>query len=71
VRSGASVEKLGEAACCAVKRIHLDERMARAAARRGAELMEGFEVDGKNVSLDKAAGLWTVTSTSVRCAARS
>ena len=30
---GASKEKLGEAACCAVKRINLDNRVAKAAAR--------------------------------------
>ena len=30
---GASKEKLGEAACCAVKRIILDNRVAKAAAR--------------------------------------
>lgn len=33
---GASKEKLGEAACCAVKRINLDNRVAKAAKRVGA-----------------------------------
>ena len=41
---GASKEKLGEAACCAVKRINLDNRIAKCAQRKGAELKEGFEV---------------------------
>lgn len=41
---GASKEKLGEAACCAVKRINLDNRIAKKAASAGAELKEGFEV---------------------------
>lgn len=39
-------------------------QVARAAQRAGADLKEGFEV-GKDVSLDKAAGLWTVKSTDV------
>jgi hypothetical protein len=41
---GASKEKLGQAACCAVKRIHLDARIAKRAAAVGANLKEGFEV---------------------------
>jgi hypothetical protein len=41
---GASKEKLGGAACCAVKRIHLDARIAKRAAAAGADLKEGFEV---------------------------
>lgn len=59
---GASVEKLGEAAACAVKRIHLDHRMIQAATRQGAELKEQFEVDGSRVKFSQAEGLWTVTS---------
>lgn len=62
--AGNSEAKLGTAAACAVKRIHLDERVARCAARAGAELMEGFEV-GTDVTFDKEAGLWTVKSTGV------
>ena len=58
------MHKLGTAAACAVKRVDLDVRVARAAAREGAKLMEGFEV-GEDVSFDRAAGLWTVKSTSV------
>lgn len=61
-----SKEKLGEAACCAVKRIILDERMAKAAKRTGADLHEGFEVSGANLIFDKLSGLWTVASTEVR-----
>jgi hypothetical protein len=57
---GASKEKLGQAACCAVKRINLDVRIARAAQRKGADLKEGFEVTA--ATFDKAAGLWTVTA---------
>lgn len=41
---GASKEKLGQAACCAVKRIHLDARIAKRAAAVGAHLKENFEV---------------------------
>jgi hypothetical protein len=41
---GASKEKLGQAACCAVKRIHLDARIAKRAAATGADLKENFEV---------------------------
>lgn len=61
--AGASVETLGEAACCAVKRTHLDERMARCAARSGAELREEFEV--VEASFDAESGLWTVVSSEV------
>ncbi|KAL3161158.1 hypothetical protein ABBQ38_009529 [Trebouxia sp. C0009 RCD-2024] len=57
---GASVEKLGEAAACAVKRINLDMRMAYAARKAGAELREEFEVTGAD--FDKQQGLWTVCS---------
>ncbi|KDD74318.1 hypothetical protein H632_c1405p1, partial [Helicosporidium sp. ATCC 50920] len=59
---GNSQHRLGTAAACAVKRIILDERVARAAARQGADLREGFEV-GEQVSFDAEAGLWTVRST--------
>ena len=59
---GVSKEKLGEAAACAVKRINLDMRTARCAQRAGADLKEGWEVQG--ASFDKATGLWTVTSAS-------
>ncbi len=65
VSAGVSKEKLGEAACCAVKRIILDERMARAAQRAGANLFEGFEVIGAKLIFDKLSGLWTVTSAEV------
>lgn len=57
---GVSKEKLGEAACCAVKRINLDVRVAKCAQRTGADLKEGFEVT--SAEFDKSAGLWTVTS---------
>ena len=50
---GASKEKLGQAACCAVKRINLDVRIARAAQRKGADLKEGFEVTA--ATFDKAS----------------
>jgi flavin-dependent dehydrogenase len=56
---GASKHKLGGAACCAVKRINLDCRVARCAQRSGADLKEGFEVVG--ATFDKEAGMWTVT----------
>lgn len=60
---GNSIHHLGEAAACAVKRVHLDEKVAKAAQRAGADLKEGFEV-GKDVSFDKEKGLWTVKSVS-------
>jgi menaquinone-9 beta-reductase len=59
---GNSQHKLGTAAAVAVKRIHLDDKVAKAATCAGAKLMEGFEV-GKDVTFDKATGLWTVKST--------
>ena len=61
---GDSQHKLGTAAACAVRRIDLDVRVARAAQRAGADLKEGFEV-GQDVSFDAATGLWTVKSTDV------
>lgn len=57
---GASKEKLGQAACAAVKRLHLDARIAKAAQRAGAQLFEKAEVTGKPV-FDAALGLWTVS----------
>lgn len=62
--TGASKKRLGGAAACAVKRIHLDNRIAKCAAKTGAKLMEGFEV-GSDVSFDRETGLWTVKSTKV------
>ncbi|GAX79984.1 hypothetical protein CEUSTIGMA_g7423.t1 [Chlamydomonas eustigma] len=59
---GASKQKLGQAACCALKRINLDVRVARCAQRSGATFKEGFEV--VSATFDKAAGLWTVASAS-------
>jgi hypothetical protein len=52
---GASKEKLGQAACCAVKRIHLDARIAKRAAAVGAHLKEGFEVGG---GVGRVCGWW-------------
>ncbi len=63
---GASQERLGGAAACAVKRTHLDARMAWKARDSGAELREGFEVGKANPTLDSESGLWTVLSTDVR-----
>lgn len=61
--AGVSVEKLGTAAACAVKRINLDKRMAMAATRQGAELREGFEVT--EAELDRERGLYRVVSADV------
>jgi len=55
---GASVEKIGEAAACAVKRIHLDHRLAHHARDSGVDLKESFEVVG--VEFDSERGLWNV-----------
>ena len=63
--TGHSEEKLGGAAACAVKRIHLDARIAKCAQRTGATLLEGFEVTKGNTTFDKSTGLWTVTSSAV------
>ena len=41
---GNSEEKLGEAACAAVKRINMDEKVARCAQKAGANLFENAEV---------------------------
>lgn len=60
---GNSVHKIGTAAACAIKRIDLDDAIARAAKRVGADLMEQFEV-GQEVSFDDTTKLWTVKSTS-------
>eukprot|EP00048_Salpingoeca_helianthica_P025060 m.37431 g.37431 ORF g.37431 m.37431 type:complete len:489 (+) comp9810_c1_seq1:3987-5453(+) len=57
---GRSKVKLGQAAACAVKRVHLDDRIVKASVRAGAELREEFEVEG--ATFDAAAGLWTVRS---------
>ena len=57
---GVSKQKLGEAACCAVKRINLDIRVAKNAQRAGADLKEKFEVTA--AAFDRAAGLWSVTA---------
>lgn len=57
---GVSKQKLGEAAACAVKRIILDNRVAKNAQKTGANLMEGFEVT--HAEFDKTKGMWTVTS---------
>ena len=63
------MHKLGEAAACAVKRVDLDVRVARAAQRAGAALMEGFEV-GPEVAFSPEQGLWTVKSTDVSALCR-
>lgn len=57
---GVSKQKLGQAAACAVKRINLDARMAKRAAKTGADLKENFEVT--DAAFNKTTGLWTVTS---------
>ncbi|KAL4514155.1 hypothetical protein Ndes2526B_g09305 [Nannochloris sp. 'desiccata'] len=61
---GNSVHQIGKAAACAVKRIHLDEKVAHAARRAGADLKENFEVDSDSVTFNKETQLWTVKSTS-------
>ncbi|KAL8604633.1 hypothetical protein ACOMHN_013413 [Nucella lapillus] len=57
---GRSKESLGEIpAAIAVKRLHLDEAIAMAAKRVGADLRE--EASVKDAVLDRQQGLWTVT----------
>lgn len=60
---GASEHKIGEAAACAVKRLHLDDRLVKHAQTSGVELKEFFEV--VEVEFNEAAGLWTVRSRDV------
>lgn len=57
------MDKIGEAAACAVKRVHLDARIARCAQRAGVELKEKYEVD--SASFDEESGLWSVMSVNV------
>lgn len=57
---GKSKKKLGRAAATAIKRIHLDTRLAHLARDSGAVLRENFEVN--EAEFDKTTGLWTVTS---------
>lgn len=60
---GASKQKIGEAAACAIKRIHLDDRLVKHAQTSGVHLKEGFEViDAK---FDQKERLWTVTAQGV------
>ena len=63
--AGNSEEKLGGAACCAVKRTNLDARIAKCAQRTGANLKEGFEVTKGSTLFDKETALWHVTSSEV------
>ena len=60
---GATEKRLGEAAACAVKRIHLDTRLAKHAEKAGTVLRESFEV--VNAEFDKSSCLWNVTSSQV------
>lgn len=60
---GVSEQKIGEAAACAVKRIHLDDRLAKHAQKAGVDLKESFEV--VDVSFDAGSGLWTVKARNV------
>ena len=60
---GNSVHQVGHAVACAIKRVHLDDKVVKAATKAGAHFKQGFEV-GKDVSFDKETGLWTVKSTS-------
>ena len=55
---GNSEEELGSSLVIAVKREILDEKVARAAAGRGAELKEGCYVT--DVIFDASAGVWRV-----------
>jgi flavin-dependent dehydrogenase len=57
---GQSQTETGEALVIAIKRIVLDEKIARAAARVGANLVENYPVAGSN--FDPNRGLWTVRS---------
>src|SRR5712692_4726666 len=55
---GRSQTETGGALVIAIKRIVLDEKIARAAARAGADLVENYPVCG--AEFDPARGLWTV-----------
>ena len=55
---GRSATAVGEALVIAIKRIVLDEKIARAAVRAGAGLVENYSVGG--AEFDPGRGLWTV-----------
>jgi len=55
---GASVHCVGEPLAGAVKRTHLDTRMAHRAQSVGADLKEEFDVE--TAQFDKKLGLWTI-----------
>ncbi|MBV9784850.1 MAG: NAD(P)/FAD-dependent oxidoreductase [Acidisphaera sp.] len=58
VAIGNSVEHIASSPVIAVRRVHLDQRIARAAAEAGAALIERFEA--VDATLDGEAGLWTI-----------
>jgi geranylgeranyl reductase family protein len=55
---GNSAEHTNGSLVIAIKRKVLDEKIARAASRAGAELVEDYDVAG--ATFDRAAGVWTV-----------
>lgn len=57
---GRSATATGEALVIAIKRIVLDEKVARAAERAGARLVENYPAAG--AEFDSGRGLWTVYS---------
>eukprot|EP01132_Coremiostelium_polycephalum_P001524 gene1524-1918_t len=50
--------KYNRGAVIAVKRIHLDEKVAKAAKRMGADLLENTTVE--NYTFDRETGIWTI-----------
>ncbi len=64
VAIGDSTSHINSGPVIAIRRIHMDHRVARAAEAAGARLIEHFEVDG--ACLDRATGCWTITSSGGR-----
>ena len=61
---GNSVHHVGKSVACAIKRVHLDDKVAKAAVRAGASLKEGYEVNADAVAFDSSTGMWTVPTVS-------
>ena len=48
-----------EGVVAAIKRIDMDEKVARACARAGARLLERHEVRGREGARERQRGIWT------------
>ncbi len=64
VAIGNSTTHINSSPVIAIRRVHLDHRIVEAAQTAGAELIESFDV--AEASLDRAAGSWTIVSSTGR-----